>query len=592
LGAGCSREQVSTEQLGSVQSAVVAPVDIKVSVASGTTLTATVLASQEGMVFGAGSQITKDSLDPGPHISALGGTVRAEPDARLTELWSRGAVELRDRARVLGPLHAATVVLGNGAVVEGAIDRAPQLDPPQMLEWQVGFPAGPAENYSLEPDRQGSIQPAKYGTIRVASRSTLTLRSGVYYVERLELEPQSRLVLDQGAGPVIIYVSTYLQPRGELKSNKPGEAPDLALIYLGSSDVYLEAPFYGALVAPKAALTLRQTQAPHEGFFFAKSINVDANARVKHVPPLSLFVASGTHDLDECARSIVPRRNLTGAARERAYQNDIARYCSMRGANPCQIDLTSRVNLDYTAAAASLVGEQTTPAQYLALVRDRTRKLRAAEDDAALAQAICTKVDADDDLVPDSDDQCLGTPPLTPTLSNGCPDTALPEAPAPEDVKKALDNSAIVFSPQCSGAAPLEKVPAGGFYYPGNRPLGTFILAGRVANQPPNCLVLYYFDVEELDSSGAVVNRYMTAFRANEEAPALIGTSAPVPAGYVQFNPKPGDAGSRGRLGNAGGTNIRYRVMTMNGIGARGGWSDWKFTTNEDCLALGFKCGG
>jgi hypothetical protein len=88
-----------------------------------------------------------------------------------------------------------------------------------------------------------------------------------------------------------------------------------------------------------------------------------------------------------------------------------------------------------------------------------------------------------------------------------------------------------------------------------------------------------------------VVQRYLTAFNATEEVTALIGTSTPVPTGYIQFNPKPGDPGTQGTLGNAGGTYVRFRVAAMNGMGSLGSWSDWKFTTNDDCLALGFKCG-
>ena len=148
-----------------------------------------------------------------------------------------------------------------------------------------------------------------------------------------------------------------------------------------------------------------------------------------------------------------------------------------------------------------------------------------------------------------------------------------------------------MFNAACSGAAVFPKPPAGAFYRPPQPEAGTFIFSGRVMNQPASCPVWYFFDIQELNAAGGLIQSYVVAFMDREESTALVGTSSTVPGGFIQFNPLPSDAGTRGLLGNAGGkANVRFRVRAMNGGGSRSDWSEWKETTNADCLALGFSC--
>jgi hypothetical protein len=95
-------------------------------------------------------------------------------------------------------------------------------------------------------------------------------------------------------------------------------------------------------------------------------------------------------DLTTCAESVLIREELRGKERELAYQVDIGSYCGAPGVSACTNRLIARANLDYTAAATQVLAKRMTPAQYLALSRDRTRKLHAAEDDGRRAFALCT----------------------------------------------------------------------------------------------------------------------------------------------------------------------------------------------------------
>ncbi|MCW5812097.1 MAG: hypothetical protein KIT84_13820 [Labilithrix sp.] len=297
-------------------------------------------------------------------------------------------------------------------------------------------------------------------------------------------------------------------------------------------------------------------------------------------------------DLEACAAEVPVRTDLPEKERQLAYQIDIGSYCGAAGASTCTNRLIAQANVDYATAATQVVSGQMTPAMYLALSRDRTRKLRAAEKNAREAATLCSSRDEDGDWVPDSRDRCPSTPDLAPTDDVGCPLTAPPPGPSGEAVRRLLATYNIAVSPSCKGAYVPERIPAGAFYYPSARDRGTYILAGAVRNQPAGCPVWYDFEIEEI-TGDFVGFRYNVAFLDSEAKTDLVDLGRPVPNGFVQFNPKPNDPVlSRARLGETGGrAGIRYRVRAVNGLGLRGIWSEWKTSDRSSCTALGFQCG-
>jgi hypothetical protein len=565
-------------------------VDVVLTTAAGVPVVKTVLASSGGISFGGGAKVLASTFTGGAATSALGAVgIVSEPDASLQDLWSAGPVILKDRTQVHGSVHAPSISLINGAAVNGTQDLAPKLAPANKLSWHVSYPAQTVGAVDVEPGLLQTIAPGRYDTVRVASRATLKLSSGSYYLSTLQLEPQAIVSLDQDKGPVIIYATQSVQLRGSFPP-VVGTTPDVAVVYLGTSTVYLETPFSGTLIAPNANITLRSVSPAHEGFFFGNSLFVDPGAQVKYRPPLAILGAAAGTDLSTCASLVPPRSDLTGTAREVALQQDIARFCSMQGASLCSAQIAARTNVDEATIGLALSAEVITPAKFLAVIRDRIRKERAADEDPVLAQLMCNTPDQDGDLVPDSRDACPNTPPLTATFDNGCPDPSVPLAPSPQDVSTVFTHSGILLDPRCSGAFPLPDEVAGGFYYPSDRSRGDYIVAGRVVNQPVGCPVWYVFDIEVTPPTGPVVS-YQAAFADTEEVTSLVGLGTPVPSGFIQFNPRPTELGTRGMLANVGGTGaVRFRVRSMNGGGMHSVWSNWKHTTNADCTALGFQC--
>jgi hypothetical protein len=564
-----------------------------------------------------------------PHLDAIvtnmgaGGT-KLEPHARLETLYSKSKVKLDGGARVLGDLFATEAELPAGSVA-GTVHVPYAFAPAKVTSFRVEFPSGSAPSVFVPARGTRALSPGRYASSSVSG--ALRLRSGSYYFESLDVADCGVLELEQTAGPTLIFVRHETKLLGSVR-RRHGRG-DLGIVQVGEGPAQVAGRFEGALIAPNAALEIgvrrddhgtdpfwhfwkwpdgdgdhdrdedRADRDPHggestgiRGAFYAKNVKVDAREKVRYVRPNVLGPLLFPTDPQACVELIRLPREPANARSEAEYQRDVTRFCSMLGSDECTVQLTSRVNLDYTMFAASLVTERLTPAQYLQRVRDRTRKLRAAEDDAKLRRALCAGGDADGDLIPDARDRCPSTPDFTATDDSGCTDTTLPQAPSPGDVKRVFENSGFMFNAACSGTTVLPKIPAGAFYRPAETERGTYILSGRVMNQPTGCPVWYQFDIEELDAAGAITSGYQVAFMDREASGALVGFPDPVPGGFIQFNPLPTDAGTRGRLGSVGGkANVRFRVRALNGGGMRSDWSEWKLTTNADCNALGFSCG-
>jgi hypothetical protein len=518
--------------------------------------------------------------------------VKVQPNATAGQIDSESPVTLLPNSHLLGGIRAPSTSVSPNAVVDGPIDSSTPLTPAQTWSFTVDFPAGDVGDVSVRPHDTATLGPGRYHNLTLSPHATLLLGSGSYYVDKLDLKPNSHTVLEQNAGATRLFVQQIASLAGDLGFPKGNKG--FVVAQVGASPVTVHLAFSGVLVAPNANLELADAGSAHHGAFFAHSVKIGAKASVVYEPPnalVSLLFPPGT-DLQRCADLIRPREDLTGKDRDRPFQSDIAEFCTMVGADECATDLVARANVDFFMVAGALIGGTITPAQYLAVVRDRERKLRAARLDPSLAAALCAGPDSDGDWVPDASDNCPGTPELTQTDDHGCTDPNLPDAPSPDLVKQAFAASGLLFGGKCNGAMMLQRIPAGAYYRTDDPQLGSFILSGRVSNQPPGCPVWYFFDIEEyLPGTFQIVKRYQVAFKDTEEAAAFFGKALTVPPGFIQFHALPSDAGTRGLLGIAGPIRgLRFRVRAMNGAGMRSQWSAWKFTTNEECLALGFIC--
>jgi hypothetical protein len=557
-----------------------APTEVTISLGTpaGVSTTAVALAASGSLVINAGTTVTgRGTGNPAAPATVTNvGTsgTRVEPDALLKgDVWSASALDLRDRVHVFGIVHAATLVRGNRVVIDGGVDARPQ-QVSATTQWTVTVPAsGPA--VSLPPGQSGSRAPGSYGAVQVFSNATLTLLAGTYYVDTLQLEPQSHVILDQAAGPVVIYVRTTVQLRGDLRASSGG-APDLLVVHLGTSDVSAEVPFSGAIVAPNARVFLGSVSPGHVGAFFAKNIEVGPHTTVTFRAPHALLVAAGL-PVKSCIDAIVADPTLTGHARDVQYQADILRYCTGRDFGPCEAAVVARLNVDFFSIASALFREAISPAQYLAVLQDRQRKLRTIRGNEPLACGIIHG-DGDGDFVPDPQDSCRNTPDLTPTLANGCTDTQLPPAPTIEQLRPGFAGIAVTGDPRCAHApSPVLPAPLGAWRFPPDPTQGKAIWVSRDIDTS-GCPIWYEIEVELTDGLGI---RHLL-FNPNEDT-TLPWISRP--AGAVQFHLTTVDPTNRGAWASYAVYTKQYRARAVNGAGRRSSWSDWFRPGTEDCLA-------
>jgi len=394
----------------------------------------------------------------------------------------------------------------------------------------------------------------------------------------------------------VVYVKDALVPAGAFHVVGGGD-PDLLIVVFGSIPVVFGGPpvtpFKGAVIAPNTALMLGAASGPHTGFFAAKDVVVGHDAKVQYAPPLAIASAANPSDLDACVRMLTPPAMPAGTALEVAWQAEIARYCTAPDTPSCTSSLIAHANVDYTAAAQRTVAHGFSPAQYIALSRDRSRKLLAAEKDPGVASALCAGPDSDGDWVPDAKDKCPGTPDMTATDDQGCA-VPLPHGPSAFDVQRVLASMGMIFNPRCAGAPPPPEVSAAALYQTATPANGTFISTFRVTNQPTGCSVWYQFEIRELLHGVPVKAPYSVAFLESEAMGPVGGLSGlpAVPPNLVQFNAKPTDPGTRGVLGRNPLTpeRVNFRVRAVSANGRFGPWSEWKLTSQQDCRALGITC--
>jgi hypothetical protein len=295
------------------------------------------------------------------------------------------------------------------------------------------------------------------------------------------------------------------------------------------------------------------------------------------LPALSLAQSDriiGQGVTDECLVDADQRvagwkaQGRTPAEIEKFFQ---ARLTMCSGLDPAKSLFAGAVNVDYTRFAQLVASDKISPNLYVALIRDRSRKLRGAKASSSWNTAYVMG-DRDGDLIPDDRDQCPGTPDLTPTNDQGCPqDTRLPEAPSARDLHAAMNGLGIVTSPVCDGASfPGLSVPIKTGY--DNVDRHTFaIAASRVTGQPANCIVLYEVQIRMSKPTSAAVpatDAVQVVFRNTES------TDPPASERQV-FRMQTTDTGSRKRLYD----NAKYynqldiRVRAINGNGLSSGWS-------------------
>src|SRR5690606_10909709 len=121
--------------------------------------------------------------------------------------------------------------------------------PFESLPVRFRFATGGTE-VNLEPHQVATLAPGRFTTVRAKEGSILTLLSGVHFIDHLELNTGSRLVIDDSA-PIAVFVKDSIVFRAAIEAADGGSA-DWLLGFAGTNPVALETAFSGTVVAPAA----------------------------------------------------------------------------------------------------------------------------------------------------------------------------------------------------------------------------------------------------------------------------------------------------------------------------------------------------
>ena len=224
------------------------------------------LIAQRSISLGEGAQ----TLSEGDGFAALANVgaqqLQLGEDAESGSIISLGDVSLGGRARVHGDVSSAGTVQKVGqpaGSVDGTTTEHATIGT-RHIERTVVFPGTMAAAKELSgAAADETLAPGYYESLSIEGDARVTLPSGEYYFDQLHIGPRATLVLDDGGGPISIYVREKLETEGAWE-HEGDEVARLTLVYLGANDVQLHREFQGTLIAPSAKLELLETQAPSD----------------------------------------------------------------------------------------------------------------------------------------------------------------------------------------------------------------------------------------------------------------------------------------------------------------------------------------
>lgn len=219
-------------------------------------------------------------------VSQLGpGGVEVGASARVGSVVAEGNVFLRSSSIVSGDVTTSgTITHQNNTTVTGQQMQGAVVTPYNEETLQIPVHSVNGQNVNLEPDQSRNLAPGAYSQLNVKSRATLYLRAGDYAFTGVAIEPDAKILVDDGLGPVRVFVDNGFTFRGKvLTANQ--EPPALLVVQLGSSPIaMLDATFRGTVIAPNAEIVLGPGNQPHEGAFMGRSVNVRADTKVVYRP--------------------------------------------------------------------------------------------------------------------------------------------------------------------------------------------------------------------------------------------------------------------------------------------------------------------
>jgi DNA-binding protein YbaB len=251
---------------------------------SAVTFSTACLWAQGNLVIGDRVKIKNQNGTFAPSVNAGSAQTNAGADAQVGDIWSRAAVELRDRCKATGNVRTmSTLKLDANASVTGVVTQNGALLQIPTLSLAVTFPGTNQGDKTIAPNGQLTLAPGAFANVTVNAGATLFLSTGTYFFNNLDIEPNAKISCSSGSGQIVVNVKTGLIFRGSIVE-KTGGRPKFFLGVFGTSAVSLEGPFTGTFMALTAPLNLATLTSPavHTGAFYARDITVNPDNTITY----------------------------------------------------------------------------------------------------------------------------------------------------------------------------------------------------------------------------------------------------------------------------------------------------------------------
>jgi hypothetical protein len=228
--------------------------------------------------------VTNPRGQPSDVVNSGTQTTHLGVDVKTGNVWSKGPVFAAERARVDGCLATGgTLTRQNNVVITGMLSENQTLALPSLSSIVPPTPTFGTTNVMVEPNTTRTLAPGAYGNLHVKTGGTLALSNGTYRGVSLTIEPNGTVRLNHGTGRVTLQLRDGLTVRGRFL-NSSGAATRAYAIFYGTGTAWIQAPFSGTVIAPQGKIVLATVSGDHNGSFFAKNVEVQAGAIVKHWP--------------------------------------------------------------------------------------------------------------------------------------------------------------------------------------------------------------------------------------------------------------------------------------------------------------------
>jgi hypothetical protein len=196
-------------------------------------------------------------------------------DSRVGRIVAHSRLWLRNRARADRISTSSTIVQSNPA------DGLPPVDnnPPSLgaLLDPFGSPDPYAAAVEVGNDQTVTLEPGAYSDLLVRARGRLRLKSGIYRVGGMRVEPTAAVEHDQRNGPVIVGVDGFLVWAGSPSGQPSG------IMYVADAGNVLN-NFFGTLHTFQSRSKLTMASRPYAGSFAGYHVEIHQGSVVQHIP--------------------------------------------------------------------------------------------------------------------------------------------------------------------------------------------------------------------------------------------------------------------------------------------------------------------